>query len=44
MKTEHLARFGAREIPRATFVQQLESLVAHEMPPGPWRVGAGTGR
>jgi leucyl/phenylalanyl-tRNA---protein transferase len=44
MKTEHLARFGAREIPRATFVQQLESPVAHEMPPGPWRVGAGTGR
>jgi leucyl/phenylalanyl-tRNA--protein transferase len=38
MKTEHLARFGAREIPRASFVGQLEALVARETPPGPWQV------
>ena len=38
MKTEHLARFGAREIPRASFVAQLAPLVAREMPPRPWRV------
>jgi leucyl/phenylalanyl-tRNA---protein transferase len=38
MKTEHLARFGAREIPRATFVRQLDVLVAQPPPPAPWRV------
>jgi leucyl/phenylalanyl-tRNA--protein transferase len=38
MKTEHLARFGAREIPRATFVRQLARLVAQPAPLAPWRV------
>ena len=38
MKTEHLARFGAREIPRAAFVRQLDVLVAQTAPPNPWRV------
>ena len=38
MKTEHLARFGAREIPRAAFVRQLDFLVAQTAPPNPWRV------
>lgn len=38
MKTEHLARFGAREIPRAAFVQQLDVLVAQPAPPAPWHV------
>ena len=27
MKTAHLARFGAREIPRADFMRKLEKLV-----------------
>ena len=38
MKTEHLARFGAREIPRAAFVRQLDVLVAQPAPPAPWQV------
>ena len=38
MKTEHLARFGAREIPRAAFVRQLDVLVAQAAPPSPWQV------
>lgn len=38
MKTEHLARFGAREIPRAAFVRQLGVLVAQPAPPSPWHV------
>ena len=40
MKTEHLARFGAREVPRAAFLQQLETLVPLESPPAPWRLDA----
>jgi len=40
MKTEHLARFGAREVPRAAFLQQLETLVHLEPPPVPWRLDA----
>jgi len=38
MKTQHLARFGAREIPRATFLRQLDVLVAQDAPPAPWRL------
>ncbi|MBK5297920.1 MAG: leucyl/phenylalanyl-tRNA--protein transferase [Vicinamibacteria bacterium] len=38
MKTEHLARFGAREIPRAAFVRQLDVLVPQAGPPCPWRM------
>lgn len=40
MKTDHLARFGAREVPRATFLRQLETLVPLEGPPSPWRLDA----
>lgn len=38
MKTEHLARFGAREIPRVAFVRQLDALVAAPGPSRPWRL------
>lgn len=38
MKTDHLARFGAREVPRASFVEQLAGLVHLEPPTNPWRV------
>ena len=38
VETEHLARFGAREIPREAFVRQLDLLVAQTAPPNPWRV------
>jgi leucyl/phenylalanyl-tRNA--protein transferase len=38
MKTDHLARFGAREIPRAQFVAHLERLVPLEAPTHPWHV------
>ena len=38
MATEHLARFGAREIPRAAFVRQLDALVAQPAPTVPWHV------
>lgn len=41
MKTQHLARFGAREIPRATFLRQLDVLVAQDAPPGPWQLVPG---
>ncbi|TVQ94987.1 MAG: leucyl/phenylalanyl-tRNA--protein transferase [Deltaproteobacteria bacterium] len=37
MHTEHLARFGAREIPRQHFLQLLEGLVEHPPPSLPWR-------
>lgn len=40
MATEHLARFGAHEVPRAAFLQQLETLVHLEPPPVPWRLDA----
>lgn len=39
MKTEHLSRFGAREIPRAAFVRQLDVLVPQDAPPRPWNLG-----
>ncbi len=39
MTTEHLARFGAREIPRAAFIRQLDILVAQTAPPIPWQLG-----
>ena len=38
MKTDHLARFGAREIPRAQFVAHLGRLVPLEAPANPWLV------
>lgn len=38
MNTAHLARFGAREIPRADFIARLESLVNLAAVPTPWRL------
>lgn len=37
MSTAHLARFGAREIPRADFIAQLNNLVNLPAVPIPWR-------
>jgi leucyl/phenylalanyl-tRNA--protein transferase len=38
MNTAHLARFGARESPRADFIARLESLVNLAAVPTPWRL------
>lgn len=38
MKTEHLARFGAREIPRPEFLTRLKALVSGAPPPDLWRL------
>ena len=38
MKTQHLARFGAREIPRAAFLEHLDVLVTQAAPPAPWQL------
>jgi leucyl/phenylalanyl-tRNA--protein transferase len=38
MKTQHLARFGAREVPRAAFIRMLDILVVQEAPLPPWRL------
>jgi leucyl/phenylalanyl-tRNA--protein transferase len=35
--TEHLARFGAREIPRARFLTELAGALAAGEPSGPWQ-------
>jgi len=40
MKTEHLASFGAREIPREDFARALAGLVDYAPVPGPWRLDA----
>jgi leucyl/phenylalanyl-tRNA--protein transferase len=37
MATAHLARFGAREIPRADFMRRLAKLVNYPRPVTPWR-------
>ncbi len=37
MNTAHLARFGAREIPRTEFIAQLDNLVNLPAVPMPWR-------
>lgn len=36
-ETQHLARFGARPIPRQDFARQLKVLVDSPAPPAPWR-------
>lgn len=36
--TEHLARFGAEEIPRAEYLARLRPLVARDTRQGPWRL------
>ena len=38
MPTSHLATFGAREIPRAAFLDQVSQLVQDSAPPTPWRL------
>lgn len=38
MSTAHLASLGAREIPRATFVQVIDTLVRQDGIPAPWRL------
>jgi len=38
MKTAHLARFGAREIPRAEFMRKLQELVNYPRTAGKWRL------
>jgi leucyl/phenylalanyl-tRNA--protein transferase len=38
MPTSHLASLGAREIPRATFLDQVSQLVQQSGPPTPWRL------
>jgi len=39
--TAHLARFGAREIPRAEFVRRLDAALALPGRDGPWQFDAG---
>ncbi len=38
MRTDHLARFGAHEVPREQFVAWLDRLVPLDPPPAPWRL------
>ncbi len=38
MKTEHLMRFGAWEVPRAEFLQMLNICIDTPIPPSSWRV------
>jgi len=40
MSTAHLAGFGAREIPRAVFLQRVAQLVPRPAPGSPWRLDA----
>jgi leucyl/phenylalanyl-tRNA--protein transferase len=40
MPTSHLASLGAREIPRAEFLEQVSHLVRQAPPPTPWRLDA----
>ena len=40
MKTEHLATFGAREIPRREFAAWIRGLVQEPPIPAPWRIDA----
>ena len=38
IKTDHLMRFGAREIPRKHFLKELEAALKHATFKGPWHV------
>jgi len=38
--TPHLARFGAKDTPRADFLRSLHTLRERPPPPGPWRLDA----
>ena len=42
--TEHLRRFGAREIPRAEFLARLRNALATAGTRGPWRIEAAAPR
>ena len=44
MKTEHLATFGAREIPRLDFVERIRGLVDQPPVPVPWLLEPAVGR
>jgi leucyl/phenylalanyl-tRNA---protein transferase len=44
MKTAHLVRFGAREVPRPEFLARLQSLIAVPTPAELWRLDEGAGR
>jgi len=41
MRTEHLASFGAREIPRSDFAQRLTELVDYAPARAPWQITVG---
>lgn len=38
VETAHLARFGARPIPRAEFIERMQPLLAQPPVPAPWRL------
>jgi leucyl/phenylalanyl-tRNA--protein transferase len=38
VRTEHLVRFGAREIPRAWFLSRLAAALERPTLMGPWRL------
>jgi len=40
MATEHLASFGAREIPRADFLRSVQAAVGQPGVPAPWQIDA----
>ncbi|MBC7173089.1 MAG: leucyl/phenylalanyl-tRNA--protein transferase, partial [Polyangiaceae bacterium] len=40
--TDHLARFGAENWPRARFLSTLREALAHETEQGPWSACLGT--
>ena len=44
MHTEHLARFGARDWPRARFLRHLRRALRHETRRGPWTLDADSRR
>jgi len=44
MKTAHLARFGAREVPRAEFLARIGALTGRPAPESPWALEADPAR
>ena len=40
VRTEHLARFGARELPRRVFLAKLEAALEHPTLRGRWELDA----
>jgi leucyl/phenylalanyl-tRNA--protein transferase len=43
VRTDHLVRLGAREIPRIRFLERLDDLLASPSARGKWELNAGTG-